>query len=354
MSDTECDSRKRTRAQAGLDNENEILSLSPINFKPALCSMAPYSDEAKAEEEREKVDYSIRISMELAESGTAPRPVRVYADGVYDMFHQGHARQLMQAKNVFPRVYLIVGVACDEDVHTLKGKTVCTEGERYEALRHCRYVDEVYTACPWVITTEFLQENKIDFVAHDDLPYGGTESEDIYKPLKDKGMFIATQRTEGISTSDVVARIVRDYDVYVRRNLERGYSAKDLNVGFFKEKTYHLQNKVDAVKMKAKSYQEKGRNLVQNIEQKSNDLMMRWEEKSRDFISNFLLLFGKEGRINQLWQDGKGKIKQAISPQNSPEREDEFLYEPPSMKMARYDDTHAAGSAYEGYRRTTL
>jgi len=71
-----------------------------------------------------------------------------------------------------------------------------TEDERYEAIRHCRYVDEIVRDAPWTTDEEFLSKHKIDFVAHDDLPYTTGSQEDVYKWLKDRGQFVATQRTE--------------------------------------------------------------------------------------------------------------------------------------------------------------
>jgi len=52
--------------------------------------------------------------------------------------------------------------------------------------------------------------------------------------VKKAGRFKETQRTDGVSTSDLIMRIVKDYNEYVMRNLTRGYTRKDLNVSYVK------------------------------------------------------------------------------------------------------------------------
>lgn len=56
-----------------------------------------------------------------------------------------------------------MSVCSDDLTHEFKGFTVMNEAERYEALRHCRYVDEVIRDAPWTLTPEFLEKHKVPF-----------------------------------------------------------------------------------------------------------------------------------------------------------------------------------------------
>ncbi|KAI0033487.1 hypothetical protein K488DRAFT_77850 [Vararia minispora EC-137] len=139
------------------------------------------------------------------------RPARIYADGVYDLFHFGHALQLRQAKLSLDDVYLLVGVNSDDQVKTHKFSCVMTHAERCEAVRHCRWVDEVVSDAPWVIDQQFLDKYQIDYVAHDEDPYVSDGHEDVYQFVKNQGKFIPTRRTPGVSTSELLERIVKGY-----------------------------------------------------------------------------------------------------------------------------------------------
>lgn len=199
------------------------------------------------------------------------RPVRVYADGVFDLFHLGHMRVLQQAKTAFPDTWLIVGVTGDTETYKRKGLTVMNAKERTESVRNCRWVDEVIEDCPWVITVDFLEKHNIDYVAHDDLPYGASEGDDIYKPIKEKGMFLVTQRTEGVSTTGIITKIVRDYEQYIARQLKRGTSRQELNVSWLKKNEMDIKRHMNELRESIKY------NWTTTGQELSRDLKQFWQ-----------------------------------------------------------------------------
>jgi len=217
-------------------------------------------------------------------------PVRVYADGIYDLFHFGHARSLEQAKKLFPNCHLLVGVCNDELTHRLKGKTVMTDKERAESLRHCKWVDEVVEDAPWIVTQEFMDEHQIDYVAHGEDIILDQNGVDIYQFVKDQKKYKTIKRTDGISTSDIILRIVKDYDSYVRRNLARGYTRKDMNVGFVREKRIQMEDNI-------KKFKEKVQDRVNKVQ--------KWSKSHR--IVEFLKKFG--GRMEKMLEDGTTTVE---------------------------------------------
>lgn len=59
---------------------------------------------------------------------------------------------------------------CNDDLtHKYKGFTVMNEDERYDAVSHCRYVDEIVRDAPWTLTPEFLTKHRVSAFTHNSL-----------------------------------------------------------------------------------------------------------------------------------------------------------------------------------------
>jgi choline-phosphate cytidylyltransferase len=256
--------------------------------KPQLSAQEEEEDWKEAEGDVE-VDRAASNGAGAERELPKDRPIRVYADGIYDLFHFGHARSLEQAKKLFPNTYLIVGCCSDELTHKFKGRTVMTEDERYESLRHCKWVDEVIPDAPWVVDEEFLDKHNIDFVAHDSLPYADASGacNDVYEHVKKIGKFKETKRTDGISTSDIIMRIVKDYNEYVMRNLARGYTRKDLGVSYVKEKRLRVNMGLKNLSDKVKQHQEKVGEKWSTVAK----LQEEWVENADRWVAGFLAKF---------------------------------------------------------------
>lgn len=70
--------------------------------------------------------------------------------------------------------------------------------------------------------------------------YPSLPSYELLLQVKSVGKFKETKRTAGISTSDIIMRIVKDYNQYVMRNLDRGYSRKDLGVSYVRVRSCYI------------------------------------------------------------------------------------------------------------------
>jgi len=131
--------------------------------------------------------------------------VRVYVDMVGDLFHAGHVALLREARSHGDR--LVVGVLSDETAASYKRRPIMTLAERVAVIEACRWVDEVVPDAPFTVTEDFLEEHAITTVVHgDDLSPEGAAS--IYGPAVAAGRFVAVPRTDGISTTEVIRRVL--------------------------------------------------------------------------------------------------------------------------------------------------
>lgn len=137
------------------------------------------------------------------------KQTRVYVDVVGDLFHAGHVQFFQKAKAHGD--YLIVGIHGDEACVDYKRQPILTVEERRIAIEACRFVDEVILNSPIGITEEWIAKHAIDFVVHGD---DFTEEKKLSQysvPIK-MGIFKTVPYTPGISTTEIISRVVSRND----------------------------------------------------------------------------------------------------------------------------------------------
>lgn len=126
---------------------------------------------------------------------------RVLTYGTFDLLHYGHVRLLQRAAALGD--YLVVALSTDE-FNAGKGKKSFYDYEtRKEMLEAIRYVDLVIPESDWGQKIDDVKEYHIDTVVMG----GDWEGDPRFEALREYCDVVYLDRTEGISTTDVKARL---------------------------------------------------------------------------------------------------------------------------------------------------
>mmetsp|Transcript_31533 Transcript_31533/g.46785 ORF Transcript_31533/g.46785 Transcript_31533/m.46785 type:complete len:515 (-) Transcript_31533:147-1691(-) len=162
------------------------------------------------------------------------KAVRIFIDGAFDMMHYGHMNAFRLARSL--GTHLIVGINSDESITECKGSSpLMNDQERLTMVQACKFVDEVIPGAPYIMNREYLDyvfdKYKIDYVIHGDDPCL-VNGKDVYAAAKAMGKFRSIPRTEGVSTTDIVGRmLVMTKEHHYREQQQTTASARNRDGG---------------------------------------------------------------------------------------------------------------------------
>lgn len=82
------------------------------------------------------------------------------------------------------------------------------EEERYAAVRACQWADEVVEDAPYTTSLEVMDQYNCDYCVHGDDIVIGADGLDTYHKVKAAGRFKTIPRTQGVSTTQLVNRML--------------------------------------------------------------------------------------------------------------------------------------------------
>ena len=122
---------------------------------------------------------------------------KVYCQGVFDLFHEGHINLFHEASKLGD-VY--VGVHRDVDAEKYKRRPFLTYDERCNLVGSCKYVTAVIPNTDLEITEDFIKQHNIDVILCSEL------DEKWHKDPMRMNIIKVLPRYENISTTSLIER----------------------------------------------------------------------------------------------------------------------------------------------------
>jgi len=135
--------------------------------------------------------------------------MKVYMDGVFDLFHRGHLEAIKKVKKEAGIDGIVmIGVVSDKDAKSYKRWPIISETDRVEIISNVKDVDEVIFPCPMKVTKEFIDKHQIDLVVHGFADKNDFNNQkDFFKEIIDLGKFKVQEYYNGSSTTEIINKI---------------------------------------------------------------------------------------------------------------------------------------------------
>ncbi|KAF2399203.1 phosphoethanolamine [Trichodelitschia bisporula] len=194
----------------------------PTPPPPPIILQSPYRSEANVMASLAKPDDWVPQPGEWPVDPQEDVPIsdeRIWVDGCFDFAHHGHAGAMLQARRLGNE--LLVGIHSDEAIREHKGPTVMTLDERVAAVSACRWATLPVPYAPYVTQLSWITHYGARYVVHGDDITSDSSGEDCYRFVKAAERFKVVKRTPGISTTDLVGRML----LYTKTHFIRSFEA---------------------------------------------------------------------------------------------------------------------------------
>ena len=136
--------------------------------------------------------------------------IRVYMDGVFDLFHRGHLEAIKKCKEFGD--FIIIGVISDKDCESYKRRPIVNEVDRVEIIKNLKDVDEVIFPSPLIIDKKFIDDHQIDVIVHGFSNESDLENQkEFFKIPIELNKFQIIKYYEKTSTSEIINKIKLNY-----------------------------------------------------------------------------------------------------------------------------------------------